>query len=125
MAYLGVVHRWELFWADLEPHIGREQAGERRPVLVLSNDGANRSFEVVTVVPLTKLEGKGRPPRPWEVPLAADAVGRGYTSLALPNQIRTISKIRLLARIGLLADQETRFAIEGAVLDHLGIQMDE
>jgi len=38
MAYLGPVHRWDIFWADLDEVVGREQAGSRRPVLIVSND---------------------------------------------------------------------------------------
>jgi mRNA interferase MazF len=125
MAYLGKVYRWELYWADLEPHVGTEQAGERRPVLVVSDDDANAAFGTVTVVPLTKLEGKGRLPRFFEVELPRGVVPNGYTSLALPHQIRTISKTRLLERIGILAAVGARHDVEYGILDHLGIEYDE
>jgi len=59
MAHVGKVYQWEILWADLEPHVGSEQAGEHRPVMVVSTDGANAAFGTVPVVPLTKLEGKG------------------------------------------------------------------
>ncbi|MDT8369601.1 MAG: type II toxin-antitoxin system PemK/MazF family toxin, partial [Longimicrobiales bacterium] len=52
--------RWELYWVDLEPRVGSEQGGERRPALVVSNDGFNHHFDVVTILPLTKREGKER-----------------------------------------------------------------
>ena len=35
MSYVGPVQRWELYWADLEPAVGSEQAGSSRPVLVV------------------------------------------------------------------------------------------
>lgn len=43
MAYLGPVRRWDVFWADLEPTVGREQAGDHRPVLVVSSDRFSNS----------------------------------------------------------------------------------
>jgi len=43
MAYLGPVARWDIFWADLNEVVGREQAGSRRPVLIVSNDALDRS----------------------------------------------------------------------------------
>jgi mRNA interferase MazF len=124
MAYVGKVYRWELYWADLEPHVGTEQAG-RRPVLIVSGDHANASFGTVTIVPLTKLEGKGRSPAFFEVELPQGTVPNGLTSLALPHQIRSISKTRLLKWIGILDADEARRAMENGILDHLGIEFDE
>lgn len=46
------MRRGEIYFVDLSPVIGREQAG-RRPVLVLSIDAINRVPLVVTVVPGT------------------------------------------------------------------------
>lgn len=125
MAYLGKVYRWELYWADLEPHVGTEQAGARRPVLVVSNDTANAAFGTVTVIPLTKLEGKGRSPSFFEVELPAGTVPNGYTSLALPHQIRSISRTRLLEWIGELDSTDARQSVENGILHHLGIEFDE
>ena len=47
------IHRGEVYFVDLSPTIGREQAGVR-PVLVLSNDALNRRPLVIVVVPGTK-----------------------------------------------------------------------
>jgi mRNA interferase MazF len=124
MAYLGPVKRWELFWADLEPAVGSEQGGERRPVLVLSNDGFNSTFELVTVVSLTKREGKRRRVYPFEVLLSPEVVGTGFSSILMPQQIRTISRLRLLERIGAVDDDEKREEIENRLLEHLDIQFE-
>ena len=124
MAFVGDVSRWEIYWVDLEPHLGREQGGERRPAIVLSNDGFNASFDVVTVLPLTKREGKQRRVYPFEVLMPADVVGTGPESIVMPHQIRTISKLRLSDRIGVLADEDLRIEIENRVLEHLGIQFE-
>jgi mRNA interferase MazF len=125
MAYLGAVGQWDVFWADLDPAVGSEQAGESRPVLVVSNNGANSFFRVVTVVPLTKLEGKGRKVKRFEVELPKGIVGNDYTSIALPFQIRTIDKKRLLEKVGHLTDQGARDRLEKGILEHLGIAFDD
>lgn len=120
MAYLGPVTRWEVYWVDLEPHVGSEQGGERRPAIVVSNDGFNQYFDVVTVVPLTKREGKKRQVYPFEI-LLPDPLGTGHDSIAMPQQIRTISKRRLLERVSVLDGEDLRAEIENRLLEHLGI----
>jgi mRNA interferase MazF len=121
VTHVGPVHRWEVYWVDLEPRVGSEQGGERRPAIVLSNDGFNAHFDVVTVVPLTKSEGKRRRVYEFEVLLPGESLGTGVESIAMPHQIRTISKIRLLERIGSLTDEARQVDIENRVLEHLGI----
>lgn len=124
MAYVGAIRQWQLFWADLDPSVGREQGGESRPVLVVSNDGFNRAFDVVTVLPLTKEAGKKRKVFPFEVRLPANTAGNDFDSLIMPQQIRTISKSRLLAPIGVLTDAILRTEVEDRILDHLGISLE-
>ncbi|MBA3580177.1 MAG: type II toxin-antitoxin system PemK/MazF family toxin [Gemmatimonadaceae bacterium] len=125
MAFAGAVFQWDLFWADLNPAIGREQSGDSRPVLIVSNDGFNRAFDVVTVLPITKLAGKKRQVYPFEVLLPAGSGGNDLDSVIMPQQIRTISKTRLLEKIGTLKDSALRTAVEDRILDHLGISLDE
>ena len=125
MVWHGPVRRWELYTADLDPSVGREQAGDNRPVLILSNDGFNRTFDVVTVLPLTKQGGKRRSAYPFEVLLPAGRAGNSLDSIVMPQQLRTISKSRLLKRLGLLEDVGYRREIEDRVLDHLGISFEE
>ena len=124
MAHRGTVVRWELYNADLEPAVGREQGGQRRPVLIVSNDGFNRSLDVVTVLPLTKTAQKVRRVYSFEVMLPATAAGNTLDSIVMPQQIRTISKTRLLSRLGCLNDVSIRREIEDRILDHLGISLD-
>lgn len=120
MAHTGPVGRWEIYWVDLEPRVGSEQGGERRPAVVVSNDGFNQYFDVVTVVPMTKREGKRRRVYPFEV-LAPDILGTGHENILMPQQVRTISKYRLLERAGVLDDESIQFDLENRLLEHLGI----
>jgi mRNA interferase MazF len=123
MAHVGAVLRWEIYWVDLEPSVGSEQGGDRRPAVVVSNDGFNRHFDVVTVVPMTKREGKKRQVYPFEV-LAPDLAGTGHESILMPQQVRTISKRRLRERAAVLDDESIRIDLENRLLEHLGIDFE-
>ena len=123
MAHLGPVRRWEIYWVDLEPAVGSEQGGEHRPAVVVSNDGFNHHFDVVTVVPMTKREGKKRRVYPFEV-LAPDLAGTGHESILMPQQVRTISKRRLLERTGVVDDESIQIDLENRLLEHLGIDFE-
>lgn len=125
MAYMGAVRRWDIFWADLEPGVGSEQKGERRPVIVISNDGFNAAFPVVTIVSATSVEGKERKPYAFEVVLPEGTITPKRASIVMPHQVRTISKLRLLDRIGALDDVGFREDIENRLLEHLGIAFEE
>ena len=109
---------------DFGDGIGQEQAGVR-PALVLSNGGFNRHFPLATVLPLTKREGKRRPVFSFEVVLPAGAAGNELESILMPHQIRTVSRKRILRRIGSLTAPELRIDIENRVLNHLGIGFEE
>ncbi len=123
MAHVGPVRRWEVYWVDLEPAVGSEQGGERRPAVVISNDGFNHHFDVVTVVPMTKREGKRRRVYAFEV-AAHDLIGTGHESILMPQQVRTISRRRLLERVGVLDDERIQIELENRLLEHLGIDFE-
>lgn len=115
------IRRWDVFHARLDPVIGSEQGGWR-PVVVISEDSFNATMPIVTVIPLTKLEGKRRSPYRFEVVLPAGVVTPGVTSVVLPYQIRTISKQRMESRVGRITDPVHQAQIEERLLDHLGIE---
>jgi mRNA interferase MazF len=124
VSYVGPIARWEIYWVDLESHVGREQGGEHRPGIVVSNGGFNAHFDVVTILPVTKREAQQRRAYPFEVLLPAEVVGTAFGSIVMPQQIRTISKLRLVERIGVLADADLRAQIENRLLEHLGIEFE-
>jgi mRNA-degrading endonuclease toxin of MazEF toxin-antitoxin module len=109
---------------DFGDGIGREQAGVR-PALVFSNDGFNHHFSLATVLPLTKREGKQRPVFSFEVVLPAHAAGNAVESIVMPHQISTVSRDRILRRIGKLTAPNLRTDIENRVLNHLGVDFEE
>lgn len=83
---------YEIYWANLNPTIGREQAGHR-PVLVVSNDIENQ-MDIITVVPITSRK-EGRKIYPNELLIHLN----GKEAIVLCHQVRTISKKRLDQKI--------------------------
>ena len=100
--------RGEIFWADLNPTKGHEQAG-MRPVLILSRDIFNDKSGTVIAIALTSQ------PQRASFPLTLE-----LTSPKLPkqtwakiSQIRTLSVERIKKRLGRVSDQELHQVIEG------------
>ena len=91
-----LMRRGDVIWVDLEPRRGSE-AGKRRPAIVVSNDGANRTADqlgrgVVTVVPVTS---RTATVYPFQVLLPARSCGLPKASKAQAEQIRSIAVQRV------------------------------
>lgn len=114
-----VGYQWSIFWADLDPAVGSEQAG-KRPVLVVSAEEANQNLSIVTVLPITSMR-TGRRVYPTEVLLTCDIAHLDRDSLVLAHQIRTISKSRLGREFGRVDDPRIRAEIRKAIERHLGL----
>ena len=111
--------RGEIYWADLLPRSGSEQSG-RRPVIVVSHDGFNRTpaWRSVIVVPIsTSAAQAGRGLTAIDIP--AGAGGLSKRSLAVCHQVTTLDRSKLTNRIGVLPPE-----ILGAVEMGLKAAMD-
>ena|SRR3989338_492001 len=95
------IKRGELYWADLNPTRGSEQAG-RRPVLVIQNNSGNEFSPTTIIAPLTTRVFTKE--YPTNVLLPRVTVGLTGDSTVLLSQIRTVDKSRLLNKIGRLPD---------------------
>ena len=96
--------RGEVWVADLDPTRGHEQAG-RRPVLVLSENLFNQGpAGLVIVLPLTSTLR----PIPSHVRVSPPDGGLKNESAALCEGIRSISKDRLLRRLGAVSSAKMR-----------------
>jgi mRNA interferase MazF len=95
--------RGDVFLAELSPTQGSEQTG-RRPVVVVSRNAINVNSPVVVVVPITGRENKIRI-YASQVVLKAGEGGLSKDSVALGEQVRAISKKRLLNPLGHLPAQ--------------------
>ncbi len=108
-------HRGEIWLADLRPTRGREQAG-RRPVLVLSVDFFNAGpADLVVVLPLTSTQRD----IPLHVNVRKGDGGTRNDSAILCEAIRSVSKDRLISRLGMLSHE-----VMAEVEDRLRILLD-
>jgi mRNA interferase MazF len=99
-----VIQRGEIYFVDLNPIKGREQAG-KRPVLVLSNDSINKLPLVVTVVVGTKGENIPRD-YPTNVRVSADESGLPIETVFLCFQLRSLDPSRFPSEpAGKLSDE--------------------
>jgi len=108
---LARILRGEVYWADLDPVRGREQAG-LRPVLILSNDLFNRRSGTVIAIAITSQPQVAG--FPLTFPLPPDCLRR--TSWVKISQIRTISVERIGKRAGEI-DPEDLAQIVGGLLE--------
>jgi len=89
-----MISRGQIYFVNLDPIRGREQAG-RRPVLVVSADAINRQPLVVTVVVGTKSSNVPRD-YPTNVRVTARESGLPYDTLFLCFQLRSLDPSRFL-----------------------------
>jgi mRNA interferase MazF len=112
------VHRGDIWYADLNPVKGHEQA-KRRPVLVIQNDIANQTSPCVTVLPIHTYEG-GKV-YPTEVLIKAPEGGLSRDSLVLCSQIRTLDKEQRFREYRGRVQPRIIERVEQALKIHLGL----
>jgi mRNA interferase MazF len=95
--------RGEIYDARLEPVEGSEQGGIR-PVIIVSRDAINAYSPVVLGVPCTTYQ-TGKRVYPTQVLIQAPGGGLTNDSIAMADQVRVLSKTRLLRLRGMLNDQ--------------------
>jgi mRNA interferase MazF len=100
--------RGDIIWADLNPTIGREQAGNR-PVLVLSHEVFNKRSGTVIVVAITSQPQRAGFPLTLELQ-DANLPKRSWVKI---SQIRTLSVKRLRKKISVAKPEEINLIIEG------------
>ena len=106
--------RGDIYWADLEPSRGREQAG-RRPVLVLSAEHFNTHSGTVIAMAITSQVQRAGFPLTYELPAKLTSKP-GWVKI---SQIRTLSTDRLTRKLGHLDDAEMNHIVEG-LMDIIG-----
>ena len=97
-----IVHRGDIYYADLSPVVGSEQGGIR-PVLIVQNDVGNRFSPTVIAAAITSQRTKAN--LPTHIMVNANAAGLAKDSIVLLEQVRTIDKHRLKERMGSLDTQ--------------------
>jgi mRNA interferase MazF len=104
--------RGEVWLVSFDPSIGGE-IQKTRPAVILSNDTANALMNRVQVVPVSGQVGR-------LYPSEAYVTLNGEKRKVMADQIATVSKQRLLRRLGSLV-QEDIAALVRAVCIQLGI----
>jgi len=112
-----VVNKWEIYFCNLNPVQGSEQQG-KRPVIVVSNDIVNHILPVSTVLPLSSVKA-GDKIYPTEVYLSAKISGLPRDSVAMCQQIRTVSHDRLENLVSNLNDISLQDEIKEALRQYL------
>lgn len=115
------MRRGDVVWVDFDPARGSE-ADKRRPAVVVSNDGANRTAQnlalgVVTVVPVTSQTTRVYP---FQVLLPAGSCGLPKPSKAQAEQIRSVAVQRIGSVAGRLPG-DLLAALDAAMRLHLGL----
>lgn len=113
--------RGEIWLADLEPVRGSE-ANKVRPVVLVTNDGANLQARAsgrgtVTVLPMTTSVLRVFP---MQVALEAAESGLDYESKVQAEQIRALDVSRLVRRVGRV-DEVRMMQVDAAMRLHLAL----
>ena len=112
-----MVRRGEIYLADLGAGVGSEQKGER-PVVIVQNNKGNKYSPTVSVVPITTKIHKSAGMSTHV--LLGKSAGLDMESACMAEQVMTIDKKRLIARIGKLPENVMSRDIAKA----LNIQLD-
>jgi len=100
--------RGEIYWADLNPVQGHEQAGHR-PVVIISHDIFNERSGTVIAMAITSQPQKAGFPLTHELS-SGNLPKQSWVKI---SQIRTLSTSRLGKRIGQVDPEEIILLVEG------------
>jgi mRNA interferase MazF len=109
--------RGEVWLVSFDPTIGAE-IKKTRPALILQNDIANRASPIIIVASITSQFEE--PIYPAEALVKAHEAGLTVDSVALLNQIRSISRRRLVRCLGVVRPT-TMTNVEWALMISLGL----
>lgn len=114
-----MVNKWEIYFCNLNPTMGSEQRGVR-PVLIISTDSVNHNLTVSTVLPLSSVKPTDKI-YPTEVLLPTAVSGLPKLSVAMLQQIRTVSHSRLQNLAGKITDEQAQKQIITAIRDYFDL----
>ncbi|HLC40007.1 MAG TPA: type II toxin-antitoxin system PemK/MazF family toxin [Methylomirabilota bacterium] len=100
--------RGEVYWADLNPVRGREQAG-LRPIVVISHEPLNQHSGTVIALAITSQPQRAGFPLSHEI----ESLKMPKPSWVKIGQIRTLSIERLGKKIGSLNAEEVSQVVDG------------
>lgn len=101
-----MVNKWDVYFCCLDPTRGSEQQGTR-PVIVISNNSVNHHLSVSTVIPLSSVKENDRI-YPTEIILSTIESGLPKLSVAMMQQIRTVSHDRFVNKVSSIVNKDTQ-----------------
>lgn len=116
--------RGDIVTVDFGKNMGREKSGIR-PAIVVSSDQINRSSENITVIPVTKYGNKVQNEK-VKLLVTHFILARGYykqlghTSIAQAEDIRSISKVRVVGSLGKLSFTSIK-QLNACLLESMGM----
>jgi mRNA interferase MazF len=110
--------RGDIYYANLSPAVGSEM-DKRRPVLIVSNDVSNRAASTVTILPLTSNVSRVYP---FEVLLNLEDSCLPKASKVQAQQVRTISKQRIVSEVVNSLSEELMQLVDAALKLHLSLE---
>ena len=81
---------WEVWWADFDPQVGREQAGLRPAIVVGTAFACQLPHQLAFVVPCTTTDRR--------LPFHPQIISLKRPTFALCDQLKSISRERLVRR---------------------------
>ena len=118
--YRSDVFRGEIFWLDWSPGRGSEQTGVRPALIIQSNAGNTNPNYGLTIVATVSTKGNPNVPTHIEIQPTSEN-GLREVSYVKAEQIMTIAKDRLQARLGKLSDADLR-RVENALKRAQGLR---
>ena len=113
--------RGDIYYVDFGDSIDTCKQTGIRPAVVVSNNKANEHSPVITVVPLTSKINKKKF-LPTHVYIPFDVIhGLSYGSIALAEQVEAIDKVRLIIKMGSIANDEIMGKITRAIQVQIGV----
>lgn len=111
------IKKYDIWFANLPTTPGSHVQSGMRPVIVVSNDTANRYSPLISIVPLTSALKRA------DIPTHTVIHSRFLRcpSMALCEQIMTIDKTRLKDRIGAVECLHERLAVRHCMQVQLGL----
>lgn len=113
-----IAKQYEIWFAELGDHYGTSVQSGNRPVLVISNDMANRNSPIITVIPLSsKLKKLELPVHIVLTESDCEMLRDEHLedSILLVEQITTIDKVALSNRFCRVISAQKKHEIEAAV----------